>query len=114
MGLFDSLNASKRTVMEGVETEGMEYVKLRDFIGQKVKTKGFFFTKSGNYGKSVVVVGESVLINMPNWSVSKFETLAADEKMMEGVLSGHLGLDHIAEVPTKKGNTTIGFEFVEI
>ena len=114
MGLFDSLNTNNRTVMEGVDTSGMEYVKLKDFAGQQVKTKGFFFTNGGKFGKSVVVVGESVLINMPNWSVQKFEKLAADPQMMEGVLSGNMGLDNIQVVPTDKGNPTVTFDIVEI
>lgn len=114
MGIFDSVNTSKKTVMDGVNTEDMEFVKLRDFIGQKVPTKGFFFTNKGKFGRSVVVVGESVLINMPNWSVPKFETIAASETMMEAVLSGKMALDNIQEVPTDKGNPTISFDVVEV
>ena len=113
MGLFDELNSGKSTVMEGVDTEGWDFVPLKDFIGRKVPTKGFFFTK-GKYGKSVVVVGESVLINMPNWSVEKFETIQNNPQMLAGVLSGKMALDNISEKPTKKGNSTVSFDIVEI
>ena len=113
MGLFDELNSGKSTVMEGVDTEGWDFVPLKDFIGRKVPTQGFFFTK-GRYGKSVVVVGESVLINMPNWSVEKFETIQNNPQMLAGVLSGKMALDNISEKSTKKGNSTVSFDIVEI
>lgn len=114
MGIFDSVNTSKKTVMDGVDTEDMEFVKLREFVGQKVPTKGFFFTNGGKFGKSVVVVGESVLINMPNWTVPKFETIEASETMMKAVLSGKMALDNIREIPTDKGNPTVLFDVVEM
>lgn len=112
MGIFDAVN-KKRTVMEGIETEDMDFVKLKDFAGQKVATKGFFFT-NGKYGKSVVVVTDSVLINMPNWSVERFETIAADQQMLDAVLAGKMGLDNIRIEKSKNGNDTTKFDIVEI
>ena len=113
MGLFDALNGSGSTVMEGVDTKSMDFVPLRDFVGRKVPTKGFFFT-NGKYGKSVVVVGESVLINMPNWSVPKFEEIQRNREMLDAVLAGKMALDHIEVLPTNKGNDTVKFDIVEI
>lgn len=114
MGVFDKVNGGTKTIMDGVSTEGMEFVKLKEFIGQRVPIKGFFFTNGGKFGKSVVVVSESVLINMPNWAVSKFETVRDDEAMLQCVLSGRAALDDIAALPTKNGNDTVSFQLVEI
>lgn len=113
MGVFDTLNGATSTIMEGVETDGMDFVKLKEFAGRKVPCKGFFFTK-GNYGKSVVVVTDTVLINMPNWAVEKFETIQKTPEMLAAVLQGKMALDNIEVVPTKKGNDTVRFSIVEL
>lgn len=114
MGLFDDVNGSKSTVMDGVDTSEMEYVKLKDFIGRKVPLKGFFFSNKGKYGKSVVCVSDSVLINMPNWAVSKFEKILNNDAQLEAVVTGRAALDNIQELDTGKGNKTASFDIVEM
>lgn len=113
MGLFDEFNKGKSTVMEGVDTTGWDFVKLSEFEGRRVPVKGFFFTQ-GKYGKSVVVVGESVLINMPAWAVETFEAIQNKPEALAGVLDGKMALDNIAVKSTKNGNKTTKCEFVEI
>ena len=113
MGVFDKYNKGKSTVMEGVDTDGWDFVKLAEFEGRKVPTKGFFFTK-GKFGKSVVVVGESVLINMPNWAVDTFEAMKNDPEAMASILAGKMALDNITKKSTKNGNDTVSFDIVEI
>ena len=113
MGIFDRFNkGTRKTIMEGVDTSDMPFVKLKDFAGQDIIVKGFFFTK-GKYGKSVVVVGESVLINMPSYATDRFLELQEDDVAMEAVLSGKLVLTDIEEVSAKNGKT-VSFTFKEV
>lgn len=113
MSILEKYNKGKSTVMDGVDTEGWDFVKLVEFAGRRVPTKGFFFTK-GKYGKSVVVVGESVLINMPSWCVDTFEEMKNDPETMALILAGKVALDNIIKKSTKNGNDTVSFDFVEI
>ena len=56
---FESLNKSgKRTIKEGIDTEKMSFVPLKDYIGKELKLDGFFFTDKGKYGKQVVVIAD--------------------------------------------------------
>lgn len=100
---FDSLN-KRSTVMDGVNTQDMEFKKLKDFCGQKIECKGFFFT-DGKYGKQVIVVGNGHLINMPARAVEQFEYIANNNDALNTLLNGKLLLTDIHEINTKNGDT---------
>jgi len=103
--MFESLNR-KVTVMEGVNTEGMEFKKLKHFTNQKLACKGFFFTTSKLDGKKqVVVVTDNCLVNMPSRAVEQFETIANNPTMLKAVLNGDLTIAVHEEVKTKAGST---------
>ena len=103
--MFDKLNKSfTNTVREGVDTEEMEFCKLKEFEGKSIKVDGFFFTK-GDYGKQVVVVGNGKKINMPERAVEIFEEIRSNPEMLNAVLEGHLLITNIAPKKAKKGNT---------
>ena len=104
MGIFDKYN-TRGTIMEGVETDQMDFAPLKDFCGQKVKCQGFFFTE-GRYGRQVVVIGGGFLINMPQRAVEQFEGIANDEQALNAVLKGKLMLTEIKMVDTRNGKTT--------
>lgn len=107
--MFAELNTYKKTVREGINTQDMEFKPLKDFCGNTVRVDGFFFNDS-KYGKQVVVVGSGYLINMPTRAVETFETIEADDKLLAGVLAGHMCLKNIKMVDTKNG-TTAAYEF---
>lgn len=100
---FNSLN-KRSTVMDGVNTQDMEFKKLKEFCGQTIECKGFFFT-DGKYGKQVVVVGNGYLINMPARAVEQFEYIANNSNALDAVLNGKLVLKDIHEAVTKNGDT---------
>lgn len=103
--MFDKLNKSfTNTVREGVDTEEMDFCKLKEFEGKSIKVDGFFFTK-GDYGKQVVVVGNGKKINMPERAVEIFEEIRSNPEMLNAVLEGHLLITNIAPKKAKKGNT---------
>ena len=103
--MFDKLNKSfTNTVREGVDTDEMEFCKLKEFEGKSIKVDGFFFTK-GDYGKQVVVVGNGKKINMPERAVEIFEEIRSNPEMLNAVLEGHLLITNIAPKKAKKGNT---------
>ena len=81
--MFEKLNR-RSTVMDGVDTQEMEFKPLKDFCGTKIEVRGFFFTE-GRYGTQVVVVGNGYLINMPKRSVEQFEDIAHADKMLDEV-----------------------------
>ena len=103
--MFKELNRGKKTVREGIDTKTMDFAPLKNFCGTTVKVDGFFFTDS-KFGKQVVLVGNGFLINMPARAVEQFEKIANDEKLLNGVLEGHLCLVNICIVDTKNGTTT--------
>lgn len=103
--MFEKFNKSyANTVKEGIDTESMEFVKLKEFEGKTVKVDGFFFTK-GDYGKQLVVVGNGYKINMPERAVEMFEEIRSNPEMLQAVLDGHLLITNIAPKKAKKGNT---------
>lgn len=107
--MFESLNR-KRTVMEGVETDEMEFKKLRDFTNQTIPCKGFFFTKNKlDDGLQVVVVTDTCLVNMPNRAVEQFITIRDNAEMLKAVLDGKLSIEVHDMVKTKRG-ATIAYE----
>lgn len=101
---FGSLN-KRSTVREGIDTQKMEFIPLKDFCGQTIKCDGFFFT-DGKFGRQVVVVGNGYLVNMPARAVEQFEIIAHNEEALTAVLTGKLVLKDIKLVDTRNGQTT--------
>lgn len=103
--MFESLN-KKRTIMEGVETEGMEFKKLKDFLNTNIPVKGFFYTTNRISGElQVVVVTETCLVNMPRRAVEQFKTIEEKPEMLKAVLDGKLTIEVGDMVKTKHGAT---------
>jgi len=109
--MFETLNKnSVRTVKEGIDTDKMDFVPLKDFIGKTVKVDGFFFTKS-KYGEQVVVIGEGSKINIPKRYTVDFKAIRDDATMLQGVLDGRLTLANIRELDSENGKT-VAFDFI--
>lgn len=108
--MFSSLN--KKRTMPSINTDGIEFHKLSEFVGKVVKVNGFFFT-DGKFGRQTVVLSNDVLINMPVWATRDFEKIENDDAMLNALLDGKCALTNIAIKSTAKGNTTI-FEFTDI
>lgn len=110
--MFEALNSIYTTVKEGIDTTKLEFISLKDCIGDIVEVDGFFFNDNSKYGRQVVVVGrvggkkEEVLINMPSRYVEQFEMINADKRMVKSVLEGNLSLRNIEPLETKNGTTT--------
>lgn len=105
--MFKELNNHIQTVRDGIDTEKMEFKKLREFIGQEIKVDGFFFTQGGMYGRQVVVVGNGYKINMPVRAVEQFEKIASDTELVKGVLDGKMKIINIGTKATKSGIAVI-------
>lgn len=111
--MFENLNR-KKTVMEHVDTDGMEWKKLKDFKGTEIPVKGYFFTINSFTGaKQVTVVSENDLINMPQRAVFQFEEIYDDDEMNNAVLEGRLKVVVGDEIKTRKGST-IEYTLAEI
>ena len=109
--MFEGHNkGSIRTVREGIDTEKLEFVSIKEFIGKKIKVDGFFFTKS-KYGEQVVVVGEGALINIPKRYTQDFKAIRDNAEELQAVLDGKLSLEDIREGDTTNGRTVF-FKFV--
>lgn len=108
--MFNELNKTTRsTVKEGVDLQDMQFVKLRDFVGQNLTVDGFFFT-NGDYGKQVVLVAGGYKINLPARYVEVFEEIQSSDEMIDAIFAGHLKIDNIHNIKTKQGFTTV-FDF---
>ena len=108
--MFDEYN-HKSTVREGVDTDKMEYLSIKNFVGQDILVDGFFFTQS-RYGEQVVVVGNGYKINIPSRNTEIFHKIANNPEQLNAVLTGHLKLTKIKMKDTKNGTTTI-FDFTD-
>lgn len=102
--MFEKLNKT-RTIMDGVNLDGMKYRKLKELAGKKLSCKGFFFS-NGKFGKQVVVVTDECLVNMPERAVAQFDEIANNKEMLEAVLNGKLVISVESEVVTRQGTTT--------
>lgn len=108
---FESLNKSgKRTIKEGIDTEKMTFVPLKDYIGKEITVDGFFFTDKGKYGKQVVVIADGKKVNIPKRYVEQFEQIRDDKEALDAVLAGKLALTDIEEIDSKNGKT-VAFAF---
>lgn len=101
----------KSTVREGIDTDAMEFLPIKNFVGQEILVDGFFFTE-GRFGRQVVVVGNGYKINLPSRSTEVFQKIAENEEQLKAVLSGHLKLCNIKMKDTKNGTTTV-FDFAD-
>lgn len=105
--MFKKFNKSSNSfIREGINTKDQEFCPLSNFIGQKIRVDGFFFT-TGKYGKQVVVVGEGFNINMPGRALEQFEAIADDEEAVKAVIAGKLVIVDIKEGKSKNGNDTV-------
>lgn len=105
--MFKEKNLRKATVNERINTKGMEFHPLKEFLGQNVRIFGYFFT-DGKFGKQVVAVTETELINLPKRYTEDFEKLTDEE--IEAVKDGALVLANIRQIDTKNG-TAIAFDY---
>lgn len=109
--MFESLN-KKRTVMESVNTEEMEFKKLRDFINTNIPCKGFFFTVNKFTGEmQTVVVTDTCLVNMPRRAYEQFKTIEQTPEMLNAVLEGKLTIAVHDMVKTRAG-ATVQYELI--
>ena len=108
---FESLNKSgKRTIKEGIDTEKMTFVPLKDYIGKELKLDGFFFTDKGKYGKQVVVIADGKKVNIPKRYVEQFEAICDNKEALDDLIAGHVALTDIEEIDSKNGKT-VAFAF---
>lgn len=110
MNLFEQLNQTgTRTIMNGIDLNALPFKSIKDFIGQTIHVRGFFFT-DGRFGKQVVVVGSGAKINLPARYVKVFELVQDTPELLQGVLDGKMILKNIKESNTRNGSTTT-FDF---
>lgn len=91
--------------MEGLNSKDFPFKNIKDFVGETVPVKGFYFTK-GKYGEQVVVIGNGVCINMPQRAVLEFQTIFQDEVNKKYLLAGKIKLTNIKPLDTNSGKTT--------
>ena len=111
---FESFNkGSKSTIREGIKTEEMSFVSLKEYVGKEIKPDGFFFTDKGKYGRQVVVVADGVKINIPKRFVQLFEQIRDNDEALADFLGGHVILTNIRKIDAKEGST-VTFDFKNV
>lgn len=108
----------KSTVKDGIDVAGMiaadNFHKLSEYVGKTIKPFGMIFTESKRgYGRQVVLVTESELVNMPNWSVATFQDIANTPEELEAFKEGKCLITNIELKDTGKGNPTTVFELAD-
>lgn len=107
---FNSLNKANGVRPADLDTDDFEYTHIREYAGEVLPVRGFFFT-NGDFGKQVVVITDDCFVNMPARAVEDFEKIANDPDAKEAVLSGELVLTDIEPAKTKKGKDTVVYKF---
>ncbi len=91
--------------MEGLNTEGWPFKKIKDFIGEVVPVKGYYITV-GKFGDQCVCIGNGVLINMPDRAVKEFQDIFSDDNNKQLLKDGKISLKNIKPLDTNSGKTT--------
>lgn len=107
---FSNLNKANGVRPADLNTDDFDYTHIREYEGESLPVRGFFFT-NGDFGKQVVVITDNCFVNMPARAVEEFEMIANDPDAKEAVLSGGLVLTDIEPVKTKKGKDTVVYKF---
>ena len=113
--MFAEKNFTK-TVNDKINTEGFEFVKLKDFA-QTVKPDeitqlfGWITSNKGKFGTSVAVVTEDMFISLPKRYVDFFQGLTGEER--NAFIDGKCGITNIREQVTENGTTYV-FDWVDI
>lgn len=113
--MFAEKNFSK-TVNEKINTEGFEFVKLKDFAQTVKPTEitqlfGWITSNKGKFGTSVAVVTEDMFISIPKRYVDFFQGLTGEER--NAFIEGKCGITNIREQATENGTTYV-FDWVDI
>lgn len=113
--MFAEKNFSK-TVNEKINTEGFEFVKLKDFAQTVKPTEitqlfGWITSNKGKFGTSVAVVTEDMFISLPKRYVDFFQGLTGEER--NAFIEGKCGITNIREQSTENGTTHV-FDWVDI
>ncbi len=106
----------KSTVNESINTEGFEFVKLKDFAQTVKPTEvtrlfGYIISNKGKYGSSVSVVAEDCYISLPKRYVDWFQGLTGEER--EAFIAGKGGITNIHSMDTENGETYT-FDWVDV
>ena len=96
----------RSTVRDGIDTEAMEFLPIKNFVGQEIRVDGFFFTE-GRFGKQGIAVGNGYKINLPARSTEIFQKIADDPEQLKAVLTCHLKLTNIKMRNPKNGTTPV-------
>lgn len=99
---FRKYNGGTKVLREGFDTDGWDFVPIKEYEGKEIPVNGFFFTE-GDYGKQLVIVGDGELVNMPKRAVETFEAIKDDPEAIEAIMGGHLKLTDIKLFKTEKG-----------
>lgn len=112
--MFAELNKnSKKTVRDGINTDEMKFIGLKDLCGEELKVDGFFFTSSPKYGEQVVVVANGKKVNLPKRYTDIFKSIRDNDDQLKAVLDGHMGMTNIHMVETDQNPTPV-FDFKDI
>lgn len=113
--MFSEKNMS-RTINANINTDGFEFVKLKDFAQTVKPTEvtqlfGWLINNKGKYGASVAVVTEDCFISLPKRYVDWFQALTGEERA--AFIDGKCGITNIREQATENGTTYV-FDWVDV
>lgn len=103
MGLMNKYN--KGTIDWGVETEGLDYVKLQDLEkGKSYKIAGIFINSKGNFGAHPVAICDGFLADIPSHQTENVQKMLADEEVIDAIKAGKVGFEVKTYNATNFGN----------
>lgn len=105
---FDQFNVTvKKTLKDGIDLDKMDFISIREYVGEEFQVEGFFFTESKKYGKQVVLVSGDKKINIPKRYVETFLKFRDDDEALKDIMEGHLWIKDIRTFDANDGKTIV-------
>lgn len=111
---FKELNNQNR-IDWGVDSKNFHFKKIKDFFDEgitKVEIKGFFITKSKNFGLQPCAILKDCLLNLPTHKLDTVQEIMQNPDMVQGVKNGDCWVE-FTQFQSKYKKICYSFNFID-
>lgn len=111
---FKELNGQSK-IDWGIDTKNFHFKKIKDFFDEgigKVEIKGFFITKSKNFGLQPCAILKDCLLNLPTHKLEVIQKILENPEMVQGVKNGDCWIQ-FKRFESKYKKTCYTFDFTD-
>lgn len=113
---FTNFNKNQYSKIDwGIETKGFSFKKIRDIYSERktVIVRGFFFTKSKDFGLQPIAILDDCLLNLPTHMKDSISEMLKNEDCVKAIKKGECGLS-FREYMTKYNKNAFACDFTNI